>query len=113
MKVWGKAHNLTLAVYKATHGFPKDEVYGLTSQLRRSSSSVGANIAEGCGRKGSVELAYFLHLALSSASELENHLLLARDLDLLSASVHDRLSNDTVEVKRMLTSFIQRLKAAC
>ena len=76
LKVWQKAHQLTLAVYQTTAGFPREELYGLTSQLRRASSSVGANLAEGCGRNGDAEFARFCSIAMGSASELEYHLLL-------------------------------------
>ncbi len=111
LKVWQKAHGLTLAVYQATTAFPKDEVYGLTSQMRRCCASIPANIAEGCGRSGEAELARFMRIAMGSASELEYHLLLARDLNLLGASDHERLTQDVTEVKRMLTTFVQRLTA--
>ncbi len=84
LKVWEKAHHLTLAVYKATGAFPKEEVYGLTSQMRRACASIPANIAEGCGRSGIAELTRFLHIALGSASELEYHVILAHDLAFLS-----------------------------
>jgi four helix bundle protein len=84
LKVWTKAHRLTVGVYRTTREFPREELFGLTSQLRRSASSVGANIAEGCGRRSDAELARFLHIARGSAVELENHLLLARDLDYLA-----------------------------
>ena len=111
LKVWEKAHHLTVAVYEATATFPRNELYGLTSQIRRSCVSIPANIAEGCGRDGDMELARFLQMAMGSASELEYHLLLASDLDLLKASDYDRLRSETIEVKRMLTSFIQMLRA--
>ena len=111
LKVWEKAHALTLDVYKASKGFPRDEMYGLTSQMRRSSASIGANIAEGCCRKGDCELGRFLQIAMGSASELEYHLLLARDLTLLECSDHERLSDEVVEVKRMLASLMHKLKA--
>jgi four helix bundle protein len=104
---------LVLAVYKATAKFPKEELYGLTNQIRRSSTSIPANIAEGCGRAGEAELARFLQIAMGSASELEYHLLLARDLNFLTASVYEGLDRRVVEIKRMLTSFIQKLKADC
>lgn len=71
LKVWQKSHQLTLAIYKATVKFPKDEMYGLTSQIRRASASIAANIAEGCGRNGEAELGRFLQIAMGSASELE------------------------------------------
>ncbi len=111
LKVWEKAHRLTLAVYLTTKRFPKEELYGLTSQARRSSSSIPGNIAEGCGRSGTKELARFLEIAPGSASELECQLLLARDLGYLDAAVYDRLAKDVCEVKQMLTSFIQRLRS--
>ena len=111
LKVWEKGHELTLAVYKATARFPNEERYGLTSQIRRSSVSVPANIAEGCGRGSDADLARFLHIALGSASELEYHLLLANKLDMLNVPDHKRLSKEVTEVKRMLTSFIKKLKA--
>lgn len=76
--VWKKAHEMTLNIYRTTKSFPKDEVYGLTSQLRRAASSIPANIAEGCGRNSDAELARFLQIAAGSASEVEYHLLLAR-----------------------------------
>jgi four helix bundle protein len=89
IKVWEKAHGLTLEIYKATGGFPREEIYGLTSQMRRSSSSIPENIAEGCGRGGNAELARFLQIGSGSASELEYHILLARDLSFLPTSVYD------------------------
>jgi len=102
---------LTLQVYKATATLPRDELYGLTSQIRRACASIPANIAEGCGRSGDAELARFLQIAMGSASELEYHLLLVRGLGLLDSSGYDHLAGEVTEVKRMLTSFIQRLKA--
>jgi len=111
LQVWQKAHQLTLAVYRHTARFPVDERYGLTSQLRRSSSSIAANLAEGCGRYGDAELARFCSIAMGSASELDYHLLLARDLKLLNATDYAELARDTSEVKRMLTGLIQKLTA--
>jgi four helix bundle protein len=111
LKVWQKAHQLTLAIYIATNSFPRDELYGLTSQIRRSCASIPANISEGCGRSGDAELGRFLHISMGSASELEYHLLLAHDLKLLNDPDYHRLSSEVIEVKRMLTSFIQKLKA--
>lgn len=83
LKVWRKSHDLTLEVYGSTATFPKEELYGLTGQIHRAASSVSANIAEACGRGGNAEFARFLRIAMGFASELEYHLLLARDLKLL------------------------------
>jgi four helix bundle protein len=109
LEVWQKAHQLTLEVYAVTRTLPRDELYGLTGQIRRSCASIPANIAEGCGRSGDAELARFLQIAMGSASELEYHVLLARDLNLLSGTDYERLAGDVTEVKRMLASFIKKL----
>ena len=111
LKVWRKSHELTLAVYGATRSFPKDELFGLTSQIRRSCESIPANIAEGCGRDGGLDLVRFLQIAMGSASELEYHLLLARDLRYINNQDHELLSTDVTEVKRMLTGFIRKVRA--
>lgn len=112
LKVWEKAHRLTLDVYVATESFPQKEQYGLTSQIRRACSSIPANIAEGCGRIGDAEFVRFLAIAMGSASELEYHLLLSRDLKLLADADYDHLVADTVAVKQMLASLIRRLRPA-
>jgi four helix bundle protein len=111
LKVWEKAHHLTLSIYRVTKEFPKDEQYGLTNQIRRASSSISANIAEGCGKDSDGEFKRFLLIAMGSASELENHILLARDLDYLETEEYDDLHSTLVELKKMLNAFIQKLKA--
>ena len=111
LKVWQKAHDLTSRVYKATSKFPREEVYGLTSQIRRAGVSIPANIAEGCGRSTDAQLAQFLEIAMGSASELEYLLLLSHDLTFLSRSDWESLSESVTEIKRMLSAFWQRLKA--
>ena len=103
---------MTLGIYKATAKFPKDELFGLTSQLRRAAASIPANIAEGCGRSGKTELCRFLQISMGSASEPEYHLLLAHDLALLADLDHKRLDSQAVELKRMISSFIVRLRQA-
>jgi four helix bundle protein len=108
LKVWERAHQLTLGVYRSTGSFPREELFGLTSQARRATQSVPANIAEGCGRGGG-DLPRFCRIAPGSASELQYHLLLARDLDYLDESSYQALSNQTSEVERMLHSFIARV----
>jgi four helix bundle protein len=109
--VWQKSHSLTLQVYLATQSFPREEQFSLTNQMRRSAVSIGSNIAEGCGRDGQVELARFCRIALGSASELEYQMLLARDLEFLSAEKHATLGQNVIEIKKMLTAFVQKLTA--
>ena len=112
LAVWNRAHQLTLSVYLETKSFPKDELFGLTSQIRRSSSSIGANIAEGCGRGTDQDFARFLQIAMGSASELECHLLLARDLSLISTEKHQLLETEVKGIKRMLAKFLIKVNAA-
>jgi four helix bundle protein len=111
LDVWQHSYKLTISIYKQTKTFPKDELFGLTSQMRRAAVSVIANIAEGCGRKSDVDFARFLHMAFGSASELECHLLLSRDLGYLKSKDFKELSEDTVRSKQMLSKFISKLKA--
>ena len=108
LKVWSKAHALTLQVYRETfHALRRDR--GLASQMRRAAVSVGANIVEGCGRATEAELGRFLRIALGSAVELEYHLLLAHDLGYLPDRRYDTLRSATHEVKRMLTGLLKRI----
>ncbi len=109
--VWQKAHQLTLASYRVTATLPKHELYGLTSQIRRCSASIPANIAEGCGKKGNAEFNRFLQIALGSASELEYHFLLARDLSFITDAEYKRLDHSVTEIKRMLSSLIRKVEA--
>jgi four helix bundle protein len=104
LKVWEKAHLLTLEIYDSTKSFPKNGLFGLTSQIRRSAASIGANLAEGCGRRGDGEMARFVAIAMGSASELEYHLLLARDLNLLSDSEHQSHQVELTSIRMMLSS---------
>ena len=110
VKVWQKAHALTLDLYLATKTFPKEELYGIVSQMRRSAASIGANIAEGCGKRSKPDLKRFLLIALGSASELEYHLLLARDLHFIAEQDYALLQPRLEEIKKMLTGFIQTLE---
>ena len=111
LQVWEKSHRITLMVYRVTRRFPREELYGLTSQLRRSCASIPANIAEGCGRGSDADFARFLQLAMGSASETEYHLLLTRDLEYIPVEEHSALAQTITEIKRMLTSLIQKLRA--
>ncbi len=112
LAVWQRAHRLALEVYRVSAAFPREELFGLTSQMRRAATSIPANIAEGCGRDGDAELARFLQIGMGSASELEYHLILARDIGLLAEHDHHTLAAELVQVKRMLTAFILRLRTA-
>jgi four helix bundle protein len=111
LKVWQRSHALTLEVYRLSKGFPREEIFSLTQQMRRASSSVGANIAEGCGRDGDAELKRFLTIALGSACELDYFILLARDLGYLEPNPVDTLAQETLEVRKMLGALIRKLKA--
>lgn len=110
LQVWSKAHKLTLEVYRLTSTYPKDELFGLRSQMRRCAASIGSNIAEGCGKVGDKELNRFLVIAMGSASELEYQLLLSRDLGYMLPDLHLKLEASTREVKRMLSSLAQSLR---
>jgi four helix bundle protein len=105
--VWQKAHELTLSVYQATYSFPREEIYGLTSQIRRAAASVPANIAEGHGRFGDGEFHRFCTIALGSLCELEYHLILAHDLGLLPD--HDSFQQRVRSVKALLHGFMRHL----
>ena len=109
LEVWQKAHFLAVAIYEATRTFLKDELYSLTSQIRRATVSIPSNIAEGCGRGGNAELSQFLKIALGSSNELEYQLLLAHDLKRLNAIDHENLDKQVNEIKGMLISLIQKV----
>ena len=110
IRVWEKAHQFTLEVYKVTAQFPKEELYGLTSQLRRASASIAANIAEGFGRGGNVELARFLQIAIGSAYEVEYHILLAKDLGFIGKESNELLNTHVIEIKRMLAALLLKVR---
>ena len=109
LKVWSKGHKLTLTSYRLTNGFPKHELFGLTSQIRRCSASIPANIAEGCGRVGNSELHRFLQIACGSVNELEYHFLLARDLAYLSVNDFDSAHKELLDLKRMLVALTRKV----
>ena len=110
LRVWSAAHRLTLLVYRATAGFPPGERYGLVSQLRRSSASIGANIAEGCGRGSDADARRCFQIALGSACEVLNHALLARDLGLIDEASFVALEDEASPVRRMLVRLVERLR---
>ena len=111
LSVWNKAHQVTLEVYRLTKSFPKDERFGLISQVCRCSVSIPSNIAEGCGRKGDKEFARFVQIAMGSASELEYQLLLSRDLKYLNENNYEDIANKVVDIKRMLAGLLNKLSA--
>lgn len=112
LKVWEKTHALTLTIYKSTVEFPKQELYALTNQIQRAAVSIPANIAEGCGKDSDAELKRYFLIAMGSSSELEYLLLLACDLGYLQEATYQSMQNDLVEIRKMLNSFIQKLKAS-
>ena len=109
LKVWQKAHELALAIYRATAQFPREELYGLTSQIRRASISIPTNIAEGCGRSTDSEFARFLQIAMGSAFETEYELLLSLDLGFLAKEEYSQLGSATQEIKRMIIALYKTL----
>ncbi|MDN3585543.1 four helix bundle protein [Pedobacter aquatilis] len=108
--VWRKAHHFTLKMYMLVATFPKDETYNLISQVKRSSSSIPTNIAEGCGRFTQKDLANFLQVALGSSHELEYQLLLSKDLGFIQAEQYLELEKEVGEIKAMLISLIKKVR---
>jgi four helix bundle protein len=117
LKVWQKSHECALAIYRETEAFPRRETFGLTSQIRRAASSIGANLAEGCGRQTDGELARYIQISMGSASELEYHLMLARDLGYLNKERHELIQSQLTLIRKMLANLLHavsnsRAKAA-
>lgn len=111
LSVWEKSHAITLFIYKVTSSYPKEELYGLTSQMRRSASSIPSNIAEGCGRNTQPQFARFLDIAFGSASELEYQIILSKDLKFINDDTYEELYDNITEIKRMLSSLLQMVKS--
>ena len=109
LHVWGRSHKLTLAIYAATLKFPREELYGLTSQIRRCAVSVGANIAEGCGKMGNNEFQRYLRIASGSASELDYELLLAKDLGYLAKPDYAKIADELSQIRKMLSSLLRKV----
>jgi four helix bundle protein len=108
---WQRSHAFAIRMYAVTAPFPREELYGLTSQMRGSATSVPTNIAEGCGSDGGLDLARFLQFAMRSASELEYQLILARDLEYITKDAHTVLEGELVEVKRILNALIRKVRS--
>jgi four helix bundle protein len=110
LKVWEKAHHFTLSVYEITKSFPKEEIYGLTSQMRRAASSIPANIAEGCGKNSKLDFANFLNIALGSSNESEYFLILAKDLNYIKTEDFLHQHKIVNEIKAMLIVLITKVR---
>jgi four helix bundle protein len=110
LRVWEEAHRLTLSVYKVTQAFPKEERFGLSSQIRRASASIPANLAEGCGRRSDGEMARFVQIAMGSGAELSYHLLLARDLGFMTNEEHVELNTSLERVMRMMSALSSKVR---
>jgi len=109
LAIWHKSHLLTLRIYSISQSFPREEQYGLVSQIRRACSSIPSNIAEGCGRNSNPDMKRFLTISSGSASELAYHLLLAKDLNYLSENIYKELTDLLIEIRKMIHAFIRRL----
>lgn len=110
LDVWEKAHKLALEAYRLTDRFPRSEMFGLSSQIRRSAASIPTNLAEGCGRT-QAEFGKFAQIAFGSACELESQFVLARDLGFVTPESYADANSNVIEVKRMLGSLIKRIQA--
>jgi four helix bundle protein len=108
LSIWQKSHDLTLKIYALTKSFPKEEIFGLSSQMRRSASSIPTNIAEGCGRSSNPQLKHFLDISIGSASELEYQIILSKDLNYISLIIFNELQPIVTEVRKMIHAY--RLK---
>ncbi|HEY0056778.1 MAG TPA: four helix bundle protein [Pedobacter sp.] len=108
--IWQKSHQLTLNIYKITQSFPKEEIHSLISQMRRSSSSIPTNIAEGCGRNSNPEMKRFLIYSAGSSSELEYQLILSKDLSYIPEHTYNELCGSVVEIRKMIHSFCAKSK---
>lgn len=109
--VWQKAKDLAISVYNLTQDFPREELYGLTSQIRRSVVSISANIAEGRSRNSTKDFIHFLHIALGSCTELETELIISRELKFGMIDKYSKIEFSIVEIQKMLTVMIKKLKA--
>ena len=110
LKVWELSHKVALEIYSLTTAFPKEEMYGLTSQIRRASASIPTNISEGCGRDSDADFRRFIQIAFGSACEVEYLLILANELKILSIKDYDQLNPKVIEIKKMLSGLIKKLK---
>jgi four helix bundle protein len=110
LRVWIKAHKLALSIYKTTKKFPKEEIFGLISQMRRCSISITSNIAEGFSRQSYKEKTYFYSISLGSVTELQSQLIISRDVDYLNKEKFNELFEDSINTHKMLNGLIKNLK---
>lgn len=111
LKVWEKSHQLVLEVYRITASFPKEEIFGITSQVRRAVASIPANIAEGCGKSTKLDFAKFLNISLGSANETDYFLLLCKDLKYISETEFLELEDTINAIKAMLINLITKVRS--
>jgi len=110
LQVWERSHQLTLEIYRTTRQYPREELFGLTSQMRRAAAAIPTNIAEGCGRSTQRDLARFMDIAHGSSSELSYQAMLSRDLDFLPSEPADDLLNELDQIGRMLNAYTAQLR---
>lgn len=110
LNIWIRSRALVKDIYRISKKLPKDEMYGLTSQIRRAAVSVPSNIAEGCGRNHLKELIQFLNIAIASLCEIETQLYLTMDLEYTTEKEIEPIINETIEIRRMIAGYINSLK---
>lgn len=109
LKIWKRSHLFTLKIYNITKSFPREEVFGLSSQMRRSSSSIPTNIAEGCGRNTNPQFIHFLNIASGSCSEIQYQLILSKDLTYISEEAFEELHSEIIEIRKMIYHYASKL----
>lgn len=111
LEIWKKSKDIVIDIYKVTSDFPKSELYGLTSQIRRAGISISANIAEGNGKNSDAELARFINISIGSSSEVEALLIIANELEFISNDDFNQISNKLTTIRKMLYSFLKRVNS--
>lgn len=111
LTVWQKSFRFSLNIYRITKNFPKDEIYALTSQMRRAAVSIPSNIAEGFARKRKLEYIQFLQIAYASGAEVETQILIARELNYISDIECKKLIADLEEITKMLNSLVAKIRS--